>query len=103
MAIGLSAPRLGLSIFLGSLWGSLNLYLVKCLLSHLLATQSSYVKISLTAALKFPLLYLAGYALLAFGSLPIAGLTMGFTSIFLALCPIALTLLRTEWKSPSLS
>lgn len=75
-----------ISLLFGGIWGSINLYLLKYLLQSLLLPGSkNYAKIALLAAVKFPLLYVAGYfALAIFGLSPYYSL-LGFSLIFLVL------------------
>ena len=57
---------IGLALFLGICWGSLNLYFIRQLLmAFLLEKPRHSLKITLLVLLKFPLLYYAGYLILS--------------------------------------
>lgn len=63
----LDYKAIGLTLFLGICWGSLNLYFIRQLLLALLIEKPVHIlKVALLVLLKFPLLYYAGYLILQF-------------------------------------
>lgn len=72
----------GLAIMAGAAWGALNLFLIKLLVQNLLSPSISISKLFLHLGVKFPLLYLLGYALLACGYFPTEYLLIGSSLIF---------------------
>lgn len=75
----------GAGVIVGAAWGCVNLLLIKYLLLNSIAISSkSGVKILLLMGLKFPVLYLLGYALLISG-LPLWALLFGSSLIFCVL------------------
>ena len=86
-----------LGFLAGTLWGCLNLFLLKHLIQNLLVIGTrSYLKIYTIVGLKFPLLYLVGYGLLRIKELPILSLVMGFSFIFVMIFLKGLGLLLTQ-------
>ncbi len=64
---------------IGIAWSLANLYFISGLTKHILTREKrSYMKIALLMAVKFPLLYAAGFFLMKSSALPIAGLLAGF-------------------------
>ena len=73
----------GLGVFVGAVWGCINLYFLKQLVKNTLTLeQKDYLKIYTILGIKFPLLYLAGYGLLKIKYLPALILLLGFSLIF---------------------
>ncbi|MFA6915842.1 MAG: hypothetical protein WC222_05550 [Parachlamydiales bacterium] len=73
-----------LVFFAGALWGSVNLFLIKCLVENLLSNLSkNYIKVSLLLVLKFPLLYGAGYFLLKSEEQAVIAFMAGLTLLLL--------------------
>ena len=72
----------GLAIFLGSLWGCVNLFFIKLLVQEFItAEKRDYLKIWTILGIKFPILYLAGFGLLQVDYLPALNLALGFSLI----------------------
>jgi hypothetical protein len=64
---------------IGIAWSLANLYFIAGLMKHILTREKrSYARIALLMAVKFPVLYAAGYFLMKSGVLPLAGLLAGF-------------------------
>ena len=64
---------------IGIAWSLANLHFIAGLMKHILTKEKrSYRKIALLMAVKFPVLYAAGFFLLQSGVLPITGLLAGF-------------------------
>ncbi len=59
----ISGPMDALALFSGIVWGGVNLYLIAVIVECLLVSKR-YMTAALMLALKFPLLYGAGYLLL---------------------------------------
>lgn len=77
---GLAAMGLGL----GAIWGCLNLYFLKKLLEEYVTLPSKEgLKCYTWMAIKFPLLYVAGYGLLRVFA--ILSLVCGFSLLFIAI------------------
>lgn len=71
----------GLGLFAGAVWGSTNLLFIKHLMQNFIPLISkNYLKIFFLLNVKFPLLYLIGYGLLA-TDLPPLSLLVGFSLI----------------------
>lgn len=67
----------------GAAWGSVNLFLIKCLVEILLSNHSkNYIKISWLLVVKFPLLYGAGYLLLKGDEQHVIAFVCGLTLLF---------------------
>src|SRR3990172_7475627 len=72
----------GLAIFLGSLWGCVNLFFIKLLVQEFItAEKRDYLRIWTILGIKFPILYLAGFGLLRIDYLPALNLALGFSLI----------------------
>ena len=80
--LGLFCGNEGRAIFVGALWGSANLYILKHLVLKMMAGKKKYLQICLLGLLKCPILYLGGYVLLKVPSLPPLYLSMGFSLLF---------------------
>lgn len=73
-------------IFVGCVWGCLNLYFLTNLVTE--ATNPKGIRkkrIILLVLFKFPLLYLSGYFLLRMKYFPVTSLLMGFTLVFVVI------------------
>lgn len=94
--LGLFCGYQGLAICAGALWGSANLYTLKHLVLKLLSDKKEYLKITLLALLKCPLLYAGGYVLLKVPAFSAMYLFIGFSLLFvmMALLGFKVTLLR---------
>jgi F-type H+-transporting ATPase subunit a len=74
------------SLLFGALWGSLNLYLIRCAVMSLWPLGvRHYLKIALVLLIKFPLLYYIGYQILERAPLPPLYSLIGFSLLFVAL------------------
>lgn len=72
-------------IFIGMLWGYINLYFIKQLMHCVLIIEKrELLKILLLLLIKFPLLYLVGYALLLIPYFSPWSLLIGFSVILIA-------------------
>lgn len=70
----------GLGILAGAVWGSINLFFLTHLIQNcIVETPKHLFKIGMLLGIKFPLLYLTGYFLLAFDYFPIMALLWGFS------------------------
>jgi hypothetical protein len=70
----------GLGIFAGAMWGSVNLLCIKQVMNQLLlGGDTKFLPLILLLGIKFPLLYLSGYALLKVGFFPHMALVWGFS------------------------
>jgi len=75
--------RFGLGILLGTAWGIANFhFLGELILAVATPSVVQRRKVILPALVKFPVLYGAGYLLLARSALPILALLVGFSSLF---------------------
>lgn len=91
----------GLSLFLGGVWGAANLWMITMLLQNLLLPdQRSFLKIFAYMALKFPLLYFAGYLLATDGYFSLTYLMVGSSIIFLGLAVSALQIRLPKGSIP---
>ena len=73
-------PCRTLGITLGTVWGFLNIFFLKQVLQNLLLqTENKNRKLLMFSLIKFPLLYLLGFALLSIKSLSALDLLIGFT------------------------
>ncbi len=77
----------GAGILAGAIWGCLNLLFLTNLIGEVFSpgkkvTKGKVVRIALV---KFPLLYLAGYVLLAIKYFPAESLLLGFTLLFVVM------------------
>lgn len=63
----------------GIAWSLVNLALIASVMRRVLADERDKVAIALVLAVKFPVLYVAGFVLLALLRLPAAWLVAGFT------------------------
>jgi hypothetical protein len=79
--------RFGAGIVAGALWGCLNLVLLTRLISEIFSPGKKVIKgkVIRIALIKFPLLYAAGYALLAIKNFPAESLLLGFTLLFVVM------------------
>jgi hypothetical protein len=79
--------KFGAGILMGTLWGCANLYFLTNLITEIFSPGKEVRKgkIILIALVKFPLLYLIGYALLIIKFFPPISLVSGFTLIFLVM------------------
>lgn len=69
--------------FVGAVWGVLNLYFIKNLITEVLTPEETRKPVALVFALfKFPVLYVVGYFLLASGWFTPASLLIGFSLMF---------------------
>lgn len=73
-------------VFAGAAWGVVNLYFIKLLIESLLAQNSrSYFNIAMLFGVKFPLIYLAGFALFKISYMPALSLILGFSIFFITI------------------
>ena len=73
----------GLGLFLGTVWGCLNLFFITQLIIEAISLKKpNKGKVILILLVKFPLLYFAGYALLRLRYFSAESLIIGFTLIF---------------------
>lgn len=73
----------GMGLFLGTVWGCLNLFFITQLITEALSLKKpNKVKVWLILLVKFPLLYSAGYFLLRLQYFRVESLLAGFTLIF---------------------
>jgi len=79
--------RFGGGILAGAVWGSLNLLFLTSLVTEIFSPGKEVRKgrVILIAVVKFPLLYAAGYALLAVKYFPPESLLIGFTLLFVVM------------------
>ncbi len=97
----------GLGLFLGTVWGCLNLFFITQLVTEALSLKKpNKFKVWLILLVKFPLLYSAGYALLKIGYFRVESLLAGFTLIFAvtfmkALGQVFLSVTGKQEKKPS--
>jgi hypothetical protein len=79
--------RFGGGILVGAIWGCLNLLFLTNLISEIFSPGKKVIKgkVIRIALVKFPLLYAAGYVLLAIKYFPAESLLLGFTLIFLVM------------------
>lgn len=76
----------GLAIFLGVLWGAMNLFFLKHLLRNLIVRKNkNYLNIFILFGIKWPFLYLIGYELLKIKKLSTLYMMIGFSFIFLSI------------------
>ena len=76
----------GLGVLAGAAWGTINLYLIKRLIESLmLPTAKNYFNIAVLFGIKFPILYLLGFALFKINYLPPASILLGFSLFFLVI------------------
>lgn len=81
-----------LGIVVGSVWGSVNLFLIKSLIITCFKDfTSNYLKILILFFVKLPVIYLIGYGLLIV--FPMTSLAIGFSLLFLALFGLTIRLL----------
>ena len=79
-----------LSFVLGALWGLVNVYFIKELLYELLiANPKNFIKITLTMAFKFPILYGIGFLVLYYQDEFALPMLIGFT--------ISLAMITQKW------
>jgi hypothetical protein len=82
----------GLSILIGAAWGCVNLYFLKRLFEeYIKGADRNFLQCFAWLGIKFPLLYLLGFALLKLKFFSNFGLTGGFTLIFLAIFVLRIT------------
>jgi len=67
----------------GAGWNILNLLLITWLVQGLFAAQRNKTRLALLLAVKFPLLYGGGFALLVYGGLSVYGVLTGFSIPFI--------------------
>jgi len=73
----------GLGLFLGTVWGCLNLFFITQLVTEAFSLKKpNKSKLILILLVKFPLLYFTGYILLWLKYFPVESLLIGFTLIF---------------------
>ncbi len=73
-----------LSVLFGAVWGSLNLWAIKMIVTSLMPGPTRNVLIGLIILLfKLPVLYFAGYLLVTWKYLSIGGLLWGFSGILI--------------------
>jgi hypothetical protein len=73
----------GLGLFLGTVWGCLNLFFITQLVTEAFSLEKpNKSKLVLILLVKFPLLYFTGYLLLWLKNFPVESLLVGFTLIF---------------------
>jgi hypothetical protein len=79
--------RFGGGILAGAVWGCLNLLFLTNLISEIFSPGKKVIKgkVLRIALVKFPLLYAAGYVLLAVKYFPAESLLVGFTLLFLVM------------------
>jgi len=79
--------RLGGGILAGAVWASLNLLFLTSLITEIFSPGKEVRKgrVILIAVVKFPLLYAAGYVLLAVKYFPPESLLIGFTLLFVVM------------------
>lgn len=66
-------------LFLGFMWGAINLYFIGQLLhSLLIESPKKFFKMGFLILLKFPMIYFSGYLLLAYTNASPLSLTLGF-------------------------
>lgn len=76
--------RESVGVLAGAIWGTLNLFFIKTLVTEVISLGKTRKKVAYSmAAIKFPVLYLAGYLLLDLGYFSPASLLAGFSLIFL--------------------
>jgi len=76
----------GIAWVAGIAWSLVNLYFITALVKDVITLEDRRViRIILTLLIKFPVLYAAGFLLLAVARLPIAWLAAGFTWPFFVL------------------
>lgn len=75
-----------LGVFMGSLWGCLNLYLIEVLIKEMIIKKNVLLT-SVFILIKFPILYWIGYKLLSFTQdnpwYAVGGLSLIFTVTFI--------------------
>jgi hypothetical protein len=83
--------KFALGIFVGCVWGCLNLYFLSNLIVETIKLEKvNRKKILLIVLMKFPLLYLLGYLLLKVKYFSAIALLAGFTLIFVVIALKAL-------------
>lgn len=76
--------NIALSVFLGAIWGSLNLLAIKIIIVSLMPGSGHNQTLGLIILLiKLPILYGIGYLLVTWKYLSIGGLLWGFSGIFI--------------------
>ena len=76
-------PSEALGCFVGAIWGVLNLYFIKILITEVLTPEETRKRVALVLALiKFPALYVVGYFILASGWFSAGSLLVGFSLMF---------------------
>ena len=76
-------PSEALGCFVGAVWGVLNLYFIKILITETLTPEETRTRVALVLALiKFPALYVLGYFILASGWFSPISLLIGFSLMF---------------------
>jgi hypothetical protein len=79
--------RFGAGIVAGTVWGCVNLLLLTGLITEVFSPGKRPAKgnVIRIALVKFPLLYAAGYVLLAINYFPTESLLVGFTLLFMVM------------------
>lgn len=86
-----------LGIFIGTLWGSANLWFIRQFVIHYITPgERDMKKLALLAVIKFPVLYVAGFLALWLKLFPIASFVIGFSLIFVVILLKALGKLLVE-------
>lgn len=76
--------NLALSILLGAIWGALNLWAIKIIITSMMPGQKkNTVTGLLVLLLKLPVLYALGYLLVTWSYLSVGGLLWGFSGILI--------------------
>jgi len=83
LAVYIGMP-FGVAYVLGALWGCLNLFAIKMLVTQAIKPGDKSVVLILSFIfVKFPIIYLLGYLLVKWAYPPIYGLVWGFSSIMI--------------------
>ena len=92
----------GLGIFVGTAWGCINLYLIKCVMhSALEPAAKSYFNVIVLLGIKFPILYAAGFGILKMGYFSVISLLFGFSLPFIVIFTKGVALWLFEKKEPN--
>lgn len=76
----------GIALFIGAIWGCVNLYLIQLLVQHaLFFEQKNAFKLLIILGLKFPLLYITAGLLLYLVAIPPISFLLGFSLLFIAI------------------
>jgi len=83
LAVYVSLP-FAVAFVLGSLWGCLNLFAIKMLVTQAIKPDKKSTILILTLIfVKFPIIYILGYLLVIWSYPPLFGLVWGFSSIMI--------------------